>query len=81
MKHHRLKIAPFFFEAVCKGIKTFEIRNNDRGYVAGDTATLCEIHYGDEFTGREVNIQINYVTDYMQKDGYVVFAFTRLPNN
>ena len=31
MKTHNLKILPEFFEAVANGMKTFELRKDDRG--------------------------------------------------
>jgi len=36
MMHHEIKIQKEFAEAVFHGEKTFEIRNNDRGYQKGD---------------------------------------------
>lgn len=74
--HHRIKIAPAYFEAVKEGRKNFEIRfNDDRGYQAGDTVTLCE--WDKSFTMRELEREITYVTNYKQKDGYVVFAMKK----
>jgi len=40
--HHFLKIWPQYFYHVKRGTKTFEIRNNDRGFQQGDTVTLRE---------------------------------------
>jgi hypothetical protein len=39
---HELKIWPHFYEPVSQGKKTFEVRNNDRGFNAGDTVILKE---------------------------------------
>lgn len=33
---HKIKICEAFADAVLRGDKTFEIRNNDRGYQTGD---------------------------------------------
>ena len=77
MNHHRLKISPFFFDPVRRGLKTFEIRKNDRDYEVGDTVTLCECR-NDEYTGREITVAITYITNFLQQEGYIVFAFTRL---
>lgn len=83
--HHELKILPCYFDAVKRGDKTFEIRDNsDRGFQKGDTITLREydpsIAPVDSFryTGMKVDAEITYVTGYAQKDGYVVFSFKEL---
>ena len=77
--HHELKILPAFFEAVIRGQKKFEIRNNrDRGFQNGDTVLLCEIKntvLSTAFTGRQQLIEITYVSDYNQPANQVVFAF------
>lgn len=80
MMVHDLKILPAYFEAVKRGIKNFEIRNNsDRGFQKGDVVVLKEI---DErmigYTGRELTVEITYVTNYMQQEQMVVFGFTVL---
>lgn len=74
---HRLKILPSFFEAVCDGIKTFEIRDNtDRGFQKGDDVELAEWD-GEKFTGRNCVVIISYVTNFKQREGYVVFGFEK----
>lgn len=42
MKTHNLKTLPIYFDAVARGDKTFEIRNNDRDFQTGDTLVLKE---------------------------------------
>lgn len=42
MQVHELKIWPQFYSRVANGSKTFEIRNNDRNYQAGDKVILRE---------------------------------------
>lgn len=42
MTVHNLKLLPEYFDAVVNGIKTFEIRKNDRDYKVGDTLHLYE---------------------------------------
>lgn len=39
---HTLKTLPKFFDAVDNGIKTFEVREDDRNFQVGDTLKLCE---------------------------------------
>ena len=36
MKVHNLKIKPQYFKDVVSGIKTFEVRKNDRNFKVGD---------------------------------------------
>lgn len=67
---HELKIWPQFFEAVKSGNKTFEIRENDRGFQNGDRVILREfdpnIRYellptlGD-YTGNSISFKIGFV--------------------
>ena len=75
--HHNLKIDSCYFEAVVDGRKRFAIRfNDDRGFQAGDTFTKYEISKRNGIeTGRSVSGSITYVTNYFQREGYVVFGF------
>ena len=70
---HKLKIEPKYFNAVKRGVKSFEIRKNDRGFEVGDQFILQQYENG-EYTGAEVWGYICYVTDFEQKDSYVVFG-------
>lgn len=70
---HELKILPEYFEAVVSGRKQFEIRKNDRDFNVSDRLYLREWN-GEEFTGDSYKAEITYITDYAQKDGYVVLG-------
>lgn len=70
MAIHNLKIKSEHLEAIVSGVKTFEIRKNDRDFKVGDRVTLIE-----EEGERYMTIRINYITSYAQQDGYVVFSF------
>lgn len=48
MTVHKLKLFPEYFDAVANGIKTFEIRKNDRDYKVGDTLRLYEFDPKEE---------------------------------
>lgn len=78
MINHELKIQSCYFNAILSGDKLFEIRrNNDRGYQKGDTVTLRECDLGlihILYSGREINAEITYVTNYEQKPKFVVFG-------
>lgn len=73
---HQLKILPQYFQAVAIGDKSFEIRKNDRDYKVGDNIVLKEYEKG-HFTGRNILVTITYITDYEQKDDYVVFGIKK----
>jgi hypothetical protein len=79
MTEHELKILPEYFQAVESGYKTFEIRENDRGFAVGDVLWLREFNKGVGLTGRSVHRRVTYVTDYMQLSGYVVLGLSTEP--
>ena len=77
---HELKIEVSYYDAVKSGDKNFEIRYNDRGYQKGDTVILNAWWKGGEgncyCSEREpIEAIIKYVSNYQQKDGWVVFGF------
>lgn len=72
---HNLKIKMEYFEAVLSGLKAFEIRYNDRNFKVFDYVYLNEVDDKFDFTGRSIKVKITYITDFEQKDGYVVFGF------
>lgn len=72
--HHILKIEEAFFEAKIAGLKLFEIRNNrDRGFQKGDTVSY-EVSNGTYYSLQKGVWEILYVTNYFQRDDYVVFG-------
>lgn len=78
MKIHSLKILPEYFEAVVQGYKKFEIRENDRDYQVGDKLELHEFIPDKGYTGDYLMVQVTYMTDYAQKNGYVVMGIEKL---
>lgn len=75
MTIHELKILPEYFKAQKAGKKNFEIRKNDRDYKVGDKLVLKEYDpKAKEFTGQSFITEITFITDYQQKDGYVVLG-------
>lgn len=69
---HELKILPEYFEQVIAGNKPFEIRRNDRDYRVGNKLLLKE--WDNKYTGRQTLWNITYITNYAQKENYVVIG-------
>lgn len=85
MKVHELKIKAKYYSEICKGIKTFELRKNDRDYQVGDIIHFTVIP--DETTTEETCeglntypnlVRIIYilqdVPEYGLKEGYCILA-------
>lgn len=76
---HQLKCHPEFFEEVRTGVKTFEIRFNDRGFKIGEGIRLREFNPTvKKYTGRDLFVEITYITDFEQKPGFVVLGIKSL---
>lgn len=70
---HSVKVWPEFFQALWTGAKSFEIRLNDRNYAVGDYLDLHEYDpQANKYLDRTMRRRITYLTDFLQKDGYVV---------
>lgn len=77
MTVHELKTWPTYFQAVADGLKTFEVRFDDRGFQSGDQVVLrewdpdgcCECHASSRlhttdcprYTGRQLTAWIGWV--------------------
>lgn len=70
MRTHELKTDPAVFQAVLDGVKTYEIRRNDRGFAVGDALVLRETRHSGgmmalgaplEYTGRELTRCISHM--------------------
>lgn len=70
---HVVKLAQAYFDDVLAGVKTAEVRYNDRDYKVGDFLILDEWS-GSEYTGREVTkiIASLYPLDAIGLKGYVL---------
>ena len=61
---HKIKSWPRFFQDVKSGVKTFEIRVNDRGYAVGDTLVLREWDpETGEYTGNKFYTIVRYLLE------------------
>lgn len=77
MKTHHLKIWPEFFEAVLDGRKTFEVRNDDRGFEVGDVLELREWSPDRrDYTGRSCAREVTYLFEF--DEAVVVMAIAPL---
>lgn len=74
---HQIKILDKYYRAITSGIKTFEIRNNDRNYQVGDLLKFNVIN------DNKVTIhqpEVLYMITYILQDvpglklGYVIFG-------
>ena len=74
-KVHQIRLAKSYFDDVANGIKTFELRKNDREYKKGDILEMMEFADGKN-TGRMVRVLVTYILeDYTGiEDGYCIMA-------
>lgn len=64
MAEHELRTWPEYFQAVRDGLKTFEVRKNDRFFQVGDILLLREYEpEPDKYTGRQLKAIITYILD------------------
>lgn len=77
-QHHYLKTETEYYQAIEKGLKTFELRKNDRNYQVGDMVYLKET-VNSEFTGRELPpkeiLYILYGGEYGLSEDYCIMNF------
>lgn len=73
---HNVKILSEYFDEVCSGKKTAELRLADRPYTEGDALVLHE-YDGEKLTGRKVTTRITHVLRdprYL-KEGFCLLSF------
>ena len=84
---HELKTDPDVFNAVCEGMKSFEIRKDDRGFKEGDSLLLrkTDLSAQDAFnkneslgyTGEEIIVGVTYILRgpvYGLSEGWVIMS-------
>lgn len=74
-KVHQIRLTKTYFDDVANGIKTFELRKNDRGYKVGDILEMMEFADGKN-TGRTVKVLVTYMLEGYTgiEDGYCIMA-------
>jgi hypothetical protein len=84
---HELKVWPAYFHPICEGVKTFEVRRDDRGFQRGQILRLrewderCGLNEESRYTGNEEYVRIEWILTGGQmgiEPGYVVMAIKRL---
>lgn len=60
-RDHVLKCWTLSYQAIVDGLKSFEIRKNDRDYHVGDILTLQEWNPGTKYTGRQTKVQVIWI--------------------
>jgi hypothetical protein len=75
---HDLKTWPKYFDMVKRGVKPFEVRNNDRGFQERDTLLLQEYDPDAKvFTGNTLTCDVTCIVsgaDFGISPGYVVMG-------
>ena len=80
MSTHELKCWPQYFESISEGIKTFEIRKDDRGYEVGDLLHLREYDNEDgKYTGNEVWCAVTYIARLNHLPSTIIPVLTEEP--
>jgi uncharacterized protein YqfB (UPF0267 family) len=60
MTTHEIKCYPEYYQDLVSGIKTFEVRKNDRDYQVGDVLHIYEFD-GLGYTGNHRMFQVTYI--------------------
>lgn len=75
---HELKVWTAYYPDIVKGIKSFEVRRNDRNFLVGDELLLREWdELEDAYTGRQCKRIVTYIFQggkFGLEPGYVVMA-------
>lgn len=74
---HELKTVNPYFDAVWNGLKTFEVRRNDRNFAVGDSLYLQEYNaVRNEYSGRSIWVVVSYILrdKPFVPDGYVIMG-------
>lgn len=73
---HRLKTLSEHFWPVVNGVMPFVIAY-DQGSKVGDLLELLEFDpESEEYTSNKIFVRVTYVTNFAQKEGYVVMGIT-----
>lgn len=78
MTVHYLKIKPEYYKDVECGLKTFELRKNDRDFQVGDILMLIKLDDMGNETDQVCKVKVRYILkdcpQYGLKDGYAILG-------
>lgn len=78
MTVHYLKIKPEYYKDVECGLKTFELRKNDRNFQVGDVLMLIKLDDDGNETDQVTRVKVTYILkdcpQYGLKDGYAILG-------
>lgn len=78
MTVHYLKIKPEYYKDVECGLKTFELRKNDRDFQVGDILMLIKLDDNGNETDQVTRVKVTYILkdcpQYGLKDGYAILG-------
>lgn len=78
MTVHYLKIKPEYYKDVECGLKTFELRKNDRNFQVGDVLMLIKLDDKGNETDQVTRVRVTYILkdcpQYGLKDGYAILG-------
>ena len=81
MTVHYLKIKPEYYRDVQCGLKTFELRKNDRNFQVGDVLMLIKLDDKGNETDQVTRVKVNYILkdcpQYGLKEGYAILGIER----
>lgn len=77
---HELKVYKEYFDVVELGLKTFEVRKDDRNYQVGDTLILNEYDEKTGYSGRKICVIVTYALRNPKycKENFVILGFKKL---
>jgi ASC-1-like (ASCH) protein len=81
LKVHYLKTWSEFFYMVRAGLKTAELRLNDRNFADGDVLILQDFDPGSEtYSGQEEVVKVTHIVrgGFGLKEGYVLLSYHRV---
>ena len=81
LKRHKLICVQPFFDQIKTGVKTFELRRNDRDFQVGDWVYLHEYDMlQDVYSGQSIRVEITYVLENRAglDDDMCIFSFVVL---